>query len=144
MAFVSITRLRLRSMLLLPRFIWLNERVVRQIRKSPGFREGRILIDAHLTLWTITSWDSEAQMRAYRDEGAHRAVMPKLAAWCDEASVARFADRADLPTWDEAHAQMVSSGRASRVRHPSPNHAALNFPPVRWRRHRRLVPAAGP
>src|ERR1700676_3764505 len=132
MAFVSVTRLRLRS-IFLPRFVWLNEQVVRQIVKSPGFREGRLLVDAHLTLWTITVWDSESSMRAYRDEGAHRRAMPELAAWCDEASVPRFANRAHFPTWDEAHAHMVSSGRASRLRHPSPNHAALKFPAPRWR-----------
>ncbi len=142
MAFVSVTRLRLRSILFLPRFIWLNGLVVRQIVKSPGFREGKLLVDAHLTLWTITSWDSEGQMRAYRDDGAHRAVMPKLAAWCDEASVAKFADQADLPTWEEAHAQIVSNGRASRVRNPSPNHAARKFPLIRWRRiERKLAPS---
>src|SRR2546430_333120 len=104
MAIVSITRLRLRSVLFLPRFLWLNERVVRQIVRSPGFREGKLLLDAHLTFWTMTSWDDEASMRAYRDAGAHRAAMPKLASWCDESSLARFDDRADLPTWDEARA----------------------------------------
>jgi hypothetical protein len=142
MAIVSVTRLRLRSILFLPRFAWLNERAVRQIVKAPGFREGRLLLDANLVLWTITSWDSEAAMRSFRDQGAHRASMPKLAAWCDEASVAEFADRAGFPTWDEAHVQMVSSGRASRVRHPSLSHAALKFPPVRWRIERRLAPSA--
>ena len=141
MAFVSITRLRLRSILFLPRFAWLNERAVRQIVKSPGFREGRLLLDANLVLWTMTSWNSEADMRSFRDQGAHRTAMPKLAAWCDEASVARFADRADFPTWDEAHAQMVSNGRASKVRNPPPNHAALKFPPIRWRIERKLVPS---
>ena len=142
MAFVSLTRLRVRSVLFLPRFVWLNEQIVRQILKSPGFREGKILVDAHLTFWTLTSWDSEGEMCAYRDEGAHRAATPKLAAWCDEASVARFADRKGLPNWDEAHARMASSGRASKLRNPSPNHAALKIPPVRWRRIERKLAAA--
>ena len=142
MAFVSVTRLRLRSGLLLPRFMWLNEGVVRQVVKSPGFREGKLLLDAKLVLWTMTSWDSEEQMRAFRDEDAHRRVMPKLATWCDEASVARFADRGDLPSWDEAHARMVSSGGPSKVRNPSPNHARLEFPPIRRRRIERKLIAA--
>ena len=145
MALVSITRLRVRSVLFVPRFIWLNERVIRQIVHSPGFREGRLLIDAQLTAWTMTSWDSETSMRAYRENGAHRVAMPKLASLCDEASVARFEDRADLPTWDEAHAQILSRGRASKLRHPSPRHSSLNFPPIRWRSvTRNLVSAAPP
>ena len=141
MAFVSVTRLRLRSILFLPRFGWLNEGAVRQIVKSPGFREGRLLLDANLVLWTMTSWDSEIDMRSFRDRSAHRTVMPKLAAWCVEASVARFPDRAGLPTWDEAHAQMVSSGSPSKVGQPSPHHATLAFPPIRWRIERKLVPS---
>ena len=144
MALVSITRLRLRSVLFLPRFVWLNEGVVRQLVRSPGFREGRLLVDAHLTAWTMSSWDSEESMRAYRDTGAHRAAMPKLAAWCDEASVARFEDRADLPSWDEAHAQILSRGRASKLRHPSPSNSSLNFPPIRWRSITRKLVSAAP
>jgi hypothetical protein len=142
MASVFITRLRLRSVFFLPRFAWMNEGVVRQIVHSPGFREGRLLLDAHLVLWTMTSWDSESGMCSFRDQGAHRRAMPKLAGWCVEASAAVFPDRADLPTWDEAHAHLVSNGRATRVRNPSSNHAGLQFQPIRWRRiERRLVPS---
>ena len=143
MVIVSITRLRLRSALFLPRFLWRNERVVRQIVRSPGFREGKLLFDARLTFWTMTSWDDEASMRAYRDAGAHRAAMPKMAPWCDEASTVQFPDRADLPTWDEAHAQILSRGRASKLRHPSPQHSSLNFPPIRWRSFARNLVSVG-
>jgi hypothetical protein len=136
---VSITRLRLRSVLFAPRFFWLNERAVGQLRAAPGFRGGKLLWDARLAFWTLSLWDSEAAMRAYRDSDAHRQAMPRLARWCDEAAVARLADATVLPAWREAHFLLVSSGRASRVRHPSPQHAGLKFPPPRPRVPERVI-----
>jgi hypothetical protein len=60
-------------------------------------------------------------MKAYRDAGAHRAVMPRLLDWCDEARVAHW--EGEVPTdWDEVHARMTSEGRSSRVRKPSKAH----------------------
>jgi hypothetical protein len=131
MTMVSITRLRLRSLLFLPHFVWLNERSVRQLTRSAGFRGGKLLWEAHLTFWTLSLWDSEGAMREFRDAGDHRHAMPKLARWCDEAAVARMMDATVLPAWPEAHYILVSSGRASRLRHPSPRNAALHFPPPR-------------
>src|SRR5690242_8112777 len=57
---ISITRLRLRAVWILPQFVWLNERIARQVRRSPGFRGGKLLADRNLTFWTVTKWDSEA------------------------------------------------------------------------------------
>jgi hypothetical protein len=138
--FVSITRLHLRSIWYLPHFFWMNERTVRQIRRSIGFREGRLLADSDLTFWTLTLWDSNAAMRAFRDSGAHRVVMPKLLTWCDEASVAQMTDRAALPDWEEGHGWMRAHGHASKLRHPSPHHAGMDFGPPRSRLARPLMP----
>jgi quinol monooxygenase YgiN len=130
---VSITRLRLRSLRFLPYFLVLNEGAVRQLRKAAGFRRGKLLVDRRLTFWTMSGWEDEASLRAYRDADAHRAVMPKLAGWCDEASVARWQDgTGELPSWPEAHARMIAQGRASKVRHPSPDQTHLRFPAPRW------------
>ena len=137
---VSLTRLHIRSVWFLPRFFWLNEGAVRQIRRSPGFREGRLLGESDLSFWTASLWDDDASMRAFRDSGAHREVMPKLIHWCDEASVAKWPDRDTLPSWNEAHAWMKAHGRASKVRHPSPRHATLDFPAPRSRASRPLTP----
>jgi hypothetical protein len=138
--FVSITRLRLRSLRFLPQFLLVNEGVVRQLRRAAGFRRGKLLFDNGLTFWTISVWEDEANMRAFRDGCAHRAAMPKLLGWCDEASVAHRADETgELPDWQDAHAHMIAEGRASKVRHPSPNQKALRFPAPRWTRLERIV-----
>jgi hypothetical protein len=138
--FVSVTRLRLRSLRFLPQFVVLNERAVRQLRRAPGFRRGKLLMDRGLSFWTISLWEDEASMRAFRDSGAHRAVMPKLLGWCDEASVAHWPDEtSELPDWRDAHARMIEEGRASKVRFPSLNQKELRFPAPRWTRLERAI-----
>ena len=131
MPILSITRLRIRSWRSLPRFLWLNERTVRQLRRSSGLLSASLLADRHRVFWTMSLWESEAAMRGYRDTGVHREAMPKLVNWADESSVARIVDVAALPGWPEAHALLAANGRPARVRKPSPCHPTLQFPAPR-------------
>lgn len=125
MPFISITRLRVRSWRYMPSFVWHTYLSVRQAKHAPGFLLGKMVRDAKNTFWTETVWDTEAAMRAYRNGGAHARVMPKLLEWCDEASVAHWnQENNELPSLQEAHRRMVEIGRSSKVKHPSPAHAA--------------------
>ena len=114
--FISITRLRLRHWWYIPEFTWRSNQSIKQARGSQGFRAGRTLLDRHQTFWTLTGWDSEAAMRAYRGSGAHKVVMPKLANWCDEAAVAHY-NADELPSWIEAWEQIQN--RPLYARQPS-------------------------
>lgn len=59
-------------------------------------------------------------MKIFILAGVHRQVMRKLLNWCDEAAVAHWTqDSADVPTWQEVHAQMLKFGRLSKVNRPS-------------------------
>jgi hypothetical protein len=79
-------------------------------------------------------------MRAYRNAGAHREVMPKLLEWCDEASVAHWSqDDLEIPDWQEAHRRMVETGRPSKVKHPSPAQAANRIAAPRPGRIERIL-----
>jgi heme-degrading monooxygenase HmoA len=128
MAFISITRLRIRSIRFLPFFAVLTQRSIRQVRRAAGFQVGSLLADRSWTFWTMTTWDSRESMRAYMTSGAHRKAMPHLLKWCDEASVVHWERSQDgLPQWDEADQRMREEGRASKVLHPSPDHAAMNY-----------------
>ncbi len=128
MAFVSITRLRVRSIRFLPGFVWYTYRSLRQVRAASGFQDGALLADRSWTFWTMTRWDSQDSMRRYMTAGAHKTVMPRLMDWCDEASVVHWEQpQAALPTWTEAERQMRAEGRASKVRHPTLEHASLRF-----------------
>jgi hypothetical protein len=122
---VSVTRLRIRSLPGYFQFLSKNEAAVRQVVASPGFISGKLLVDGVRTFWTATIWRDEASMRAYRSSGAHGAIMSRLPGWCDEASVAHWAqDSNELPDWREAHRRMSAEGRPSRVDRPSAAHQA--------------------
>jgi heme-degrading monooxygenase HmoA len=128
MTFVSLTRLRIRSFRFVPLFALHTWRSLRQIRRARGFQTGAILADRGWTFWTMTVWDSEESMRQFMISGPHKAAMPHLVEWCDEASVAHWTQsETGVPSWIEADRRMREGGRSSKVRNPSPRHATLNF-----------------
>ena len=132
MAFIGVTRLRVRSVRFLPAFAMHFLRTRSQVRQAPGFRTGSVLPDRCWTFWTMTAWDSQEHMRRYVATVPHRTTMPYLRDWCDEASVVHWEQPEDaLPSWLEAHKRMHENGRASGVRNPSPRHATLSYPPPR-------------
>ena len=123
--YISLTRLRLRSARYLLAFVPRVLSSGRQAQRAPGFLGGKMLYELPLTFWTATTWVDEAAMRAYRIASPHRAGMPLLLDWCDEAAVAHWSQTsATLPDWLEAHRRMVAEGRLSKVRHPSSAQAA--------------------
>ena len=128
MSFVSLTRLRLRSVLYLPAFALMTHQSISQVRRAQGFQIGALLSDRQWAFWTLTAWDTQESMRAYMLAGAHKTAMPKLMTWCDEASVAHWhQDDQTLPGWDAASQRMRAEGRISKVLHPSPQHQSLTF-----------------
>jgi hypothetical protein len=140
MPFISVTRLRVRSLLYLPAFLWQTMGSLRQSQRSAGFLGGRVLREARNTFWTVTAWDDDAAMNAFRTSGAHREAMPKLLDWCDEASVAHWIQPStELPTWLEAHRRMVAEGRLSKVNHPSPAQQAAEIPAPRPSRIEKIL-----
>ena len=139
--FVSVTRLRLRSVRFLPVFAVDAVRSNAQVRRAPGFRGGSLLPDRRWTFWTLTTWDGADAMRAYMTTGPHRAAMPKLMNWCDEASVVHWTeDAAEPPAWAEAARRMRAEGRPSKLRRPSAAHAGLAFAEPRLSRAAPLTP----
>lgn len=129
MAFVSVTRLRVRSVLFLPQFFWHTFKSQRQAKRAAGMLGGRLMLEAHSVFWTTTAWESEEAMRAFRSSGAHKKAMPKLLDWCDEASYVHWEqERAELPSWAEAHRRMATDGKLSKVRNPSDAQSAKEFP----------------
>ncbi|MBD2015664.1 antibiotic biosynthesis monooxygenase [Microcoleus sp. FACHB-53] len=129
MTFISVTRLRVRSPLFLPLFLWNVWLTARQSTNTPGFVGGQLLRDANQTFWTITAWEEQAAMKMYRNSGAHRSVMPRIQDWCDEASVVHWLqENRTLPNWDEVHRRMVAEGFPTRLAHASPAHLQRDIP----------------
>jgi hypothetical protein len=106
----------------------------RQVMRAPGFLGGRLLLDARRTFWTLTAWESEQAMKAFRGSGPHAKVMPRLAEWCDEAAYAHWEPTGTaVPLWPEACELLLSEGRLSRVAHPSAAHDTRQFAKPRLR-----------
>lgn len=128
MAFVSITRLRVRSWRFLPVFFFYALRSAREAARAEGNLKACILSESNRTFWTGTSWTAEAAMKKFMLAGAHRESMTKLPHWCDEAALVHWTQDGDsLPPWNEACARLRNGGRLSRVNHPSEAHVANRF-----------------
>jgi len=112
----------------MPAFMWYTYASQRQVVRATGFCGGRLLIDARRTFWTLTAWEDERAMKAFRGTGAHARVMPRLFEWCDEAAYAHWtAPYGELPDWLEAYEHLSSEGRLSHVAHPSDDHRERRF-----------------
>ncbi len=70
---VSVTRLRLRSRWFLPGFFVHATRSRKQAETAAGFRDGKLISEGLRVFWTITRWDSENDLRAWRGRAAHGA-----------------------------------------------------------------------
>jgi hypothetical protein len=129
MAWISVTRLRVRSFIYLPPFLWDTFKAVRQVERSPGFLGGRLLVNAKKVFWTMTAWKDQAAMNAYRTGGAHRQAMPKLLHWCNEAAYVHWTqESSEIPAWPEAQQHMAEEGKLSKVNHPSPVQVSHHIP----------------
>jgi hypothetical protein len=129
MAFISVTRLRIRSWFFVPQFMLKSLKSIKQAERSAGFLSGSLLPDRKNVFWTVTAWTDGAAMNAFRISGAHDAVMRKLIDWCDEASVVNWnQETTELPSWQEAHQRMLKDGGLSKVNHPSPDQLSKTIP----------------
>lgn len=126
--FVSVTRVRVRSLVHLPGFVWRTQRSIAQIRRAGGFLGGALLPDRRMTFWTLTLWVDGEAMRSFMSAGAHRRAMPSIVAASDEASVVHWEQaEAKMPSWTVAAERMRREGRPTKLRQPSADHLAMTF-----------------
>lgn len=120
MAFMTVNRVRVRSVWVWPVLAWVLWRIYRQARRAPGNLGVRVFTTCGRDLWTVTAWADEGAMRAFRDSGPHGRAKRKKPEWFDEAAVADWhQDHPTLPTVAEAAAILRAAGRPSYVRFPS-------------------------
>lgn len=140
MPFVSVTRLRVKSIFFLIPFIRANEASVKEIKVSKGLLKGKELIDKKLTFWTITIWENEESMKGFRGSLPHKNAMRQLPRWCDEASYHHWVqEENEFPTWNTISEKLYSEGRLSKVRNPSKAQIENQFPPIKWTKTERRL-----
>ena len=131
---VSITRLRVRSIFLMPLFMLHAMRTSFQAQKAEGVQGVETRFERNLVVWTKTVWQEEAAMKRYRNSGSHQKAMRLLAGMCSEAAYVRWQQSTpDLPAWEEAHQRIRAEGKLSKVNHPSTFHAAGQIAPTTMR-----------
>jgi hypothetical protein len=133
MYFISATRLRVKSIFFLPSFFISNEASLKELKVTKGFIEGKELVDKKLTFWTLTLWESDGDMRAFRNSVPHRKAMQQLPNWCDEASYTHWMqEEKSLPDWTTVYNKMITEGKTTKVRKPSANQTDKSYPLIKW------------
>ena len=140
MHFVSVTRLKLRSIWKFFPFRKANEASIKSLLQTDGLLEAHELMDKGFTFWTLTVWDSQDSMMRFRNSPAHREAMRNLPDWCEEASYHHWVSVGDEQVnWSIASAKLLNEGKLSKVRTPSPNQTTGVFPPMRWTKTNRVL-----
>ncbi len=140
MPFISVTRLRVKSLFFLFSFIRANEASVKELESSSGLLMGKELIDKKLTFWTITLWEDEDSMKKFRGSLSHRNAMQHLPKWCNEASYHHwFQEESECPNWTTISDKLYSEGKLSKVRNPSNAQITNQFPPILWTKSERRL-----
>ena len=129
MPFVAITRVRVRARRLLPALVLQLVRACLQERSAEGSLSVELLQDANGTFWMRSVWSTDSSMQAFFDSTPRRAVMRRLARWCDEASAAQWPQLSSVaPSWSDAHRRLQETGRPLRIELPSSDHLRNRIP----------------
>ncbi len=132
---ISVTRLHIRKWRFIFGFFQHTLRSRRQIQSSAGFVRGFFAREGWRGFWTVTLWQDELSMKAFRNSGAHLRAMTTLSGWCDEASYVHWGQSdVTMPTVNTIFERLRDQGNLSRVSYPSPAHQGGRrtgaFPPV--------------
>lgn len=140
MPFVSVTRLRVKSIFYLIPFMRANEASVKELKVSTGLLKGKGLIDKKLTFWTITLWEDEASMKGFRGSSSHRNAIQNLPKWCNEASYHHWIqEENEIPNWNTISEKLFSEGKLSKVRNSSTFQIANQFPQIKRTKTERIL-----
>ncbi|MEV2214620.1 DUF3291 domain-containing protein [Streptomyces sp. NPDC050997] len=106
---VMASRLKLKSLLRVPRFFVLSGGVYKQAQRSPGNVGVSLRADPwHKTFWTLSSWESREALQSYIGTEPHLSVMSKLKpAMRDSLFTSWKQDAALPPSWEEADRRLA-------------------------------------
>jgi hypothetical protein len=133
MYFVSVTRLRVRSLFFLPRFFLANEASIKSLRKINGFISGKELVDKGLVFWTVTLWETSEAMKHFRNNDPHKTAMRNLPHWCNEGAYVHWTQEEDvIPQWPVLHQKLLESGKTTKVKFPSGKQSNMDYALPCW------------
>ncbi|ARU61824.1 hypothetical protein CBW65_12875 [Tumebacillus avium] len=98
---ISITRLHVRGLWAMPFFAMHVIRSVSQSRQAKGLLHFSTNREGLYTYWTLTAWESESDMKEFRNKGNHLKAMQKARGIADELQYHRY-EGDTVPSWDDA------------------------------------------
>ncbi|MDL5201257.1 DUF3291 domain-containing protein [Streptomyces sp. ALI-76-A] len=119
---VMASRLKLKSLLRVPRFFILSGGVYKQAQRSPGNVGVSLRADPwRRTFWTLSSWESREALQTYVRTDPHMAVMSKLKPAMRESLFTSWKQDAALPpSWAEADKRLTAQDQARQSADPQP------------------------
>ena len=111
--------LELRRLRDVPGFLAAALRLRRLFAQSPGaIRLSLVAIPLRTTFWTLSQWESHADLEAYAGHPVHIEVMRTYAARMAGSTFATWAEPSSpKPTWARAHAEIAAGRRSTRLAH---------------------------
>ncbi|ELS32775.1 MULTISPECIES: hypothetical protein [Pseudanabaena] len=129
MFYLSMTRLKLKSPLYLIPFFIQNKKILNQLRASQGFVKGKILAAPNLSMWTVTLWSSEEDLRAFYLNGEHGETIEKINEWSSDSVRCHQLTESDaIPSWENIRLQLTKSGRFRDLTEPSFDQISREIP----------------
>jgi len=138
---LAITRLRIRSIWLLPIFLYASKQCIKQAKNSPGLIAGKTILDQKLTFWTVSIWQDPTMIDSYNHSGAHAKYRQALSRWTSEARIGHLdTNETELPENEELVVILQRSGKAFRVDKPTTDHLAGTIRPINSRHENLFFP----
>jgi hypothetical protein len=128
MVFVSVPRLRIRSIFYLPQFFWYALRSRQQAQRAAGRVAGCVLRERRNAFWTMTAWESARATEAFCIQVC---IVTRCPGRSSGATKRRSCTGPRSCVSEEAYKRLVKDGRPSKVRHLSAAHLAHQFPSPR-------------
>lgn len=129
MPYLSVTRLKLKSRRMVPGFLKAIQPTFDQVVRSPGYLDGKALVDFSGGAWTMTLWTDQESMRKFYLSGAHRALMPRLDEFsCEACNRGAPTDNEGLLSWREARNFLAEGAKYQHVAQPSLHHMEQYIP----------------
>ncbi|ELS33890.1 MULTISPECIES: hypothetical protein [Pseudanabaena] len=123
MLYLSVTRLKLKSFRYLLSFLFYTDQILREIRASEGYLQGKLMATHNLSMWTMTLWTSEESARNFYLSGSHQLAMEKISEWTSEAVHINHPTNWDqLPPWTDVTQLLANQGHFVPLTNPSENH----------------------
>lgn len=111
--YVSITRLKLKSIWLLPKFAKQSGKVAKQAKTSPGNIKTKLSNRWFKYFYTLTLWESQSDMQQFMIHGDHKVAMQQWSQVATEVRVLGY-EAESAPNWREVRKRIETEGRITR------------------------------